>query len=86
MSSNTSSTTNITIINTASETAPNIFRTTNRFLENFLYFHKVYFVRQVWNDDGSPCWEYNISPRFLEVFNEYKQLYPQHTSSSRLKF
>ena len=73
---NTNSTTD-----TTASTKVKTFITTNKFLENFLYFHKVRFIRQGWNEDGMTYWEYNVSPRFLEVLEEYKQLYPAHVST-----
>ena len=78
---NTTNTSTATTDTSTTSTTPakvKTFITTNKFLENFLYFHKVRFSRQGWNDDGMTCWEYNVTPRFLEVLEEYRQLYPAH--------
>lgn len=53
------------------------FTTTNKHLENFLHLHKVHFIRQTKAEDGMPTWIYSITPRFKEVFDEYKLLYPR---------
>lgn len=51
-----------------------MFSTTNRNLENFLHMHKVRFVSQQKTEDQLTQWTYVVTPRFLEVFNEYRSL------------
>lgn len=53
----------------------NIFQTTNRKLENFLYLHKIHHVGQMKNEDGMNVWLYSVTPRFTEVLNEFKSIY-----------
>ena len=54
----------------------NVFTTTNRHLEGFLFMHKVRFARQERLKDGSVCWIYIRDQKFKEAFEEYKELYP----------
>ena len=53
------------------------FKTTNSHLENFLFFHKIRFIRQERTADGTMQWYYRRDQRFIEVYDEYRQLYPE---------
>ena len=57
-----------------------VFRTSNRHLEGFLFMHKVRFIRQERTPDGCTCWIYIRNEKFEKVFEEYKELYPNHFS------
>ena len=51
------------------------FETTNRKLENFLYVHRISFIKQRKTEDGLNCWEYVVTDEFKRVIEEYKELY-----------
>ena len=53
--------------------------TTNRMLENFMYYHRIPFIRQGKTDSGQTYWVYSYSPRFDSVFNEYRKIWCDHT-------
>ena len=42
--------------------------------------HKVRFIRQERTPDGCTCWIYIRNEKFEKVFEEYKELYPNHFS------
>lgn len=54
----------------------NIFSTTNRHLEQFLYMHRIHF--HIWNksEDGCTTWHYHVTDELTEILNEYRDLYP----------
>lgn len=51
-----------------------VFSTTNRNLENFMHMHKVRFISQQKTPDALTEWSYIVTPRFVEVFDEYRAL------------
>lgn len=55
----------------------NIFTTTNRHLENFLFMHRIRFISHGKTEDGMTQWSYLADEKFQEVLSEYKQLYPK---------
>lgn len=59
----------------------NIYTTSNRELENFLYLHRVRFLYQNKSEDGLTCWTYLVNDRFNEVLEEYKSIYPERFAS-----
>lgn len=59
----------------------NIYTTSNRELENFLYLHRVRFLYHNKTDDGLTCWTYLVNARFNEVLAEYKSIYPERFAS-----
>jgi len=52
-----------------------VFATTNIHLERFLYAHKIKFFHQRHLADRMNCWYYDIISRFLEVLNEFFEIY-----------
>ena len=55
----------------------NIFSTTNRHLENFLFMHRIRFISHGKTEDGMTKWTYLVDEKFEEVLREYKELYPR---------
>ena len=56
----------------------NIYATTNKHLENFLYMHKIRFAVCRKTEDCQTEWLYKITPDFQRVFEEYRELYCKH--------
>ena len=52
-----------------------IFKTTNRKLEQFLHMHRISFITQRKSADGMNEWFYTITPEFVKVYQEYRELY-----------
>lgn len=58
-----------------------IFKTTNRKLEQFLHMHRISFVTQRKSEDGMNEWSYIITPEFVKVYQEYRELYANNQIS-----
>ena len=58
-----------------------IFKTTNRKLEQFLHMHRIAFVDQCKSADGMNEWFYAVTPDFVKVYQEYRELYINNTVS-----
>ena len=56
----------------------NTFTTTNRRLEQFMFAHKIDFLRQGRNADGMTHWVYIRTPYFEEVLKEFKTIWIDH--------
>lgn len=56
----------------------NIFHTSDRRLEQFLYAHFIPFDRQTKDTCGLTVWSYNETPRLRQVIAEYKVLNAEH--------
>ena len=53
----------------------NIFKTSNRKLEQFLHMHRIAFDDQRKSADGMNEWFYTITPELVKVYQEYRELY-----------
>ena len=55
----------------------NMFQTTNRHLENFLFMHRINFHTWFKNESGDTVWIYRITDELTNAINEYRALYPR---------
>ena len=51
-----------------------IFQIRDRRLEQFLFYHDIFFVDSHQCEDGSMIWEYEDCPYFREVLLEWKEI------------
>lgn len=53
---------------------PQLFQTTSRKLEEFLYLHDIRFVDTYLNEDALHVWVYKLTPYVQHVIDEYRQI------------
>ena len=51
-----------------------VFQIRDRRLEQFLFYHDIFFVDSHQCEDGSMIWEYEDCPYFCEVLLEWKEI------------
>ena len=51
-----------------------VFQIRDRRLEQFLFYHDIFFVDSHQCEDGSMIWEYEDCPYFREVLLEWKEI------------
>ena len=52
----------------------NIYETTSRNLEQFLYMHDIRHVSWRKDNDGMTVWKYELTPETERVINEYRNI------------
>jgi len=64
------------------QTNINCFETTDRFLERFLYLHKIRFIRQSKLQDGKTKWTYIVNDALQRAMDEYGCIYHEEQVSN----